>query len=709
MAAIRVLSGLLILVLGFCENASGNENDFTPLFNGRDLSGWHGWDIHGKGGSPGDVAKMNPEEKFQAIETWTADAKKHWTVQNGELVNDGHGTYLATEKEFGDIELLIEYKTVPKADSGIYLRNTPQVQIWDSNQVFDPKNPTRRPHLGSGGLFNNNPDSPGRDPRVLADKPFGQWNQFRIVQVGERTSIWFNGQKVVDHARLENYWKRELPIPAKGKIILQTHGGEIRWRNIAVREIPPAEANTILRSAQTAGFESIFSGKDFTGWDGPTDQYEIINDAIVCKKGKGGNIYTKDQFADYTVRLEYKLPPGGNNGLAIRTPGGKAHVATEAMCEVQILDDTAKQYEKLDPRQYNGSVYGMIPAHRGYLRPVGEWNLMEVTVIGPKIRIELNGTRIVDGDVSTIKEFKDNQKHPGKDRPSGHFGFAGHNDPVAFRNIEVRKIEKLWGEGEFTEGPAEGPDGCIYFSDIGNRIMKFDPSTGKTVEFRKPSGRSNGLKFDAMGRLIAAEGANAGGNRRISRTEKDGTITTVADKFMGKRFNSPNDLTLDSKGRIYFSDPRYVGDEPIELDRQSVYRIDPNSTVTEVIQDVKKPNGLVISPDGKTLYLAESDPKGEKKLFAYPLNADGSVGARKDLYDFGTGRGIDGMTVNTEGIIIATAGAKEAAGIYFFSPEGKKLDFLPTPEDPSNCCLAGANKKTLYITAGKSLYRVKLK
>jgi hypothetical protein len=161
----------------------------------------------------------------------------------------------------------------------------------------------------------------------------------------------------------------------------------------------------------------------------------------VCKPKKGGNIYTKDEFGDFVARLEYKLPPGGNNGLAIRYPGGKAHAATEAMCELQILDDTSPKYGKLDPRQYNGSVYGMIPAQRGYLRPVGEWNFMEVTVKGPTIRVELNGTRILDADVSKVTEFKNNQPHPGKDRTRGHFGFAGHNDPVAFRNIRIRTLK----------------------------------------------------------------------------------------------------------------------------------------------------------------------------------------------------------------------------------------------------------------------------
>jgi len=257
--------------------------------------------------------------------------------------------------------------------------------------------------------------------------------------VGERTTVYLNDKLVVDHARMENYWDRKQPLPKTGPILLQTHGGEIRWRNVSVREIPPAEANDILRKHDAKGFERVFNGKDFTGWAGPTDQYEVADGAIVCRPKKGGNIYTKEEYGDFVARVEYKLPPGGNNGLAIRYPG-TGQPSLVAMCEVQILDDTSPKYEKLDPRQYNGSVYGMIPAHRGYLRPVGEWNFMEVTVKGPTIRVELNGTRIVDGDVSKVTEFMGGKKHPGKDRPRGHFGFAGHNDPVAFRNIEIKKL-----------------------------------------------------------------------------------------------------------------------------------------------------------------------------------------------------------------------------------------------------------------------------
>jgi gluconolactonase len=272
------------------------------------------------------------------------------------------------------------------------------------------------------------------------------------------------------------------------------------------------------------------------------------------------------------------------------------------------------------------------------------------------------------------------------------------------------KLQKLWGDGEFTEGPAYGPDRCVYFSDIGNRIMKYDPQTGKTSEFRKPSGRANGLEFDYKGRLIAAEGANTGGNRRITITDVDGSVRVLADKWKGKRFNSPNDLTLDRKNRVYFTDPRYVGDEPREIDTESVYRVDPNGAVTQIINDVQKPNGIILSPNMDILYLADSPvaPKGKRLLLAYPLKDDGTVGKKKVLHDFGADRGIDGMSIDIKGNIYATAGAGKTAGVTIFDPAGKKLEFIPTPEDPSNCVFGGEDRRMLYITAGKSLYRIHL-
>jgi gluconolactonase len=270
------------------------------------------------------------------------------------------------------------------------------------------------------------------------------------------------------------------------------------------------------------------------------------------------------------------------------------------------------------------------------------------------------------------------------------------------------KLEKLWGEGQFTEGPAYGPEACIYFSDIGNRIMKYNPRTGQTTVYREPSGRANGLDFDPQGRLVAAEGAQSGGNRRVSITDKDGTVRALADRWQGKRFNSPNDVTIDRQGRVYFTDPRYGGDEPREIATESVYRVDPDGKVAQIITDVQKPNGILLSPDMRTLYLADSNPKGNRHLLAFPLHADGGVGAKQLLHDFGKQRGIDGMCADEQGNIYGAAGSGKNAGVYVFSPQGKQLAFIPVPETPTNCVFGGADRKTLYVTAGKSLYRIKL-
>ncbi len=433
---------LALLSLAAAHAQTAPPAGFTTLFNGKDLTGWRGGDTfdHRK------VLEATPEMRAAILDKWTKSmrevsaktGKPHWSVEDGVLVNDGFGAYATTEKDFGDFELLVEYKTVPLADSGIYLRGVPQVQIWDSTEKAKAALGADK---GSGGLWNNSPGAPGKDPLVLADKPFGEWNKLRIVMVGSRVSVWLNDRQVVDHAIMENYYDRKTPIPSKGPIELQTHGGEIRWRNIFLREIGAEEANKILTSKGGEGFKAVWNGKDFEGWGGPVDQYEIKDGAIVCQPGKGGTIYAKDELSDFVARVEFKLPPGGNNGLAIRYPG-EGDTAYAGMCELQVLDDDAAQYAKLDPRQYCGSVYGQVAAQRGYVRPAGEWNFYEVTVKGPTIRVELNGTVINDADVSKItpEMFMAAHPHPGKDRPSGFFGFAGHNDPVAFRNVLIKKL-----------------------------------------------------------------------------------------------------------------------------------------------------------------------------------------------------------------------------------------------------------------------------
>jgi len=239
---------------------------------------------------------------------------------------------------------------------------------------------------------------------------------------------------------MENYYDRKVSVPKRGPIQLQTHGGEIRWRNVKLREIGAEEANRILASKEETGFNSIFNGKDFAGWTGPVDNYVITNGAILCKPGKGGTIYTQEEYGDFVVRLEFKVPPGGNNGLALRYPG-KGDTAYVGLCELQVLDDNYDKVKgKIDPRQAHGSAYGMAAAQRGYQHPVGEWNFQEVTVKGSTIKVELNGAVILNTDLSKVTEYMANSPHPGKERTTGHFGFAGHNDPVAFRNVRIKKL-----------------------------------------------------------------------------------------------------------------------------------------------------------------------------------------------------------------------------------------------------------------------------
>jgi len=307
------------------------------------------------------------------------------------------------------------------------------------------------------------------------------------------------------------------------------------------------------------------------------------------------------------------------------------------------------------------------------------------------------------------------------------------------------KLEKLFTrsapiKGGLTEGPAVAPDGSIYFSDIPfgpdkGMILRFDPKTKKTTVFTDDSGKSNGLKFDLKGNLLACEGSDEGG-RQVSRWDvKTRQKQTVADRYKGKRFNAPNDLVLDRQGRIYFSDPRYLGTEPRELEHRSVYRIDTDGTVVEVTHEVEKPNGIALSPDGKTLYLNDHnngtdriDPnnppakKGAMKVYAYPLGDDGLVnGPRKTLLDFGEEDGCDGMTVDVKGNVYLAARSLKRPGVLVINPEGKEVAFIPTgPADqgsrktptgiPSNCTFgSGDESKVLYVTVDKSLYRIPLK
>lgn len=440
----RIAAGLLVLVAAVafdarCLRAQAGEAiarpadpdvppaGFVALFNGRDLDGWFGR----KTEDPRALQRMKPAARAAHRAKTRIALRKHWRVEDGVLVNDGDGPYATTDRDYGDFELRLEYKTVAGADSGIYLRGCPQVQIWDTTKAGG------KWHLGadkgSGGLWNNAKGAPGKDPSRHADKPFGEWNTVRVVMIGERVSVWLNGVSVVDDAVMENYFDRSRPIFARGPIQLQTHGGEIRWRRVFLREIPPAEADAYRRARDGDGFRALVNGRDLAGWRNTAD-YSIAGDRLVCGP-KGKTMFTDASFANYTLRFRYKLPPGANNGLAIHYPG--TGNAAYAGIELQILDNAAPQYATLRPWQYHGSAYGIKAAHRGYQRPAGEWNDQRVTVRDSRVTVDLNGYRILDLDLANTAPA-DGRPHPGMKRRAGHIGFFGHGHRVEFRLIEVR-------------------------------------------------------------------------------------------------------------------------------------------------------------------------------------------------------------------------------------------------------------------------------
>jgi len=288
------------------------------------------------------------------------------------------------------------------------------------------------------------------------------------------------------------------------------------------------------------------------------------------------------------------------------------------------------------------------------------------------------------------------------------------------------QLNTIWEEGGFTEGAAVGPDGCMYFSDFAQpfnarpaRIMKFDPRDQSVTIHCDDSKMANGLMFDRKGNLYACCASPLGGQRALVLITPHGQVKPVVERFDGKRFNSPNDIVIDSKGRIYFSDPKYVGPEEMELKSMDVYRLDPSGKVHRATTNIDKPNGVMLSPNGKTLYVAETDngtdkadivsdaKRGRMTLNAFDVLRNGDLRNKRVIVNFGDQLGIDGMTVDTQGRIYAAVRSEKRFGIVVFSPEGKELAYLATPELPTNCCFGtGERLGILYITAGKGFYQV---
>jgi hypothetical protein len=322
-----------------------------------------------------------------------------------------------------------------EADAGIYLRGTPQVQIWDTARV------NAGARVGSGGLYNNKDNE--SKPLKVADNRLGEWNTFYIKMVGDRVTVFLNGEKVTNDVILENYWDHRLPIFPVEQIELQAHGSKVYYRNLYIKELPRKEPFQLSGEEQKEGFKVLFDGSNMYEWAGNTVDYTLEEGAIslVPSRGSGGNLYTKKEYGNFVFRFEFQLTPATNNGLGIRTPmeGDAAYVGME----LQILDNEHPVYSDLEIYQYHGSVYGVIPAKRGYLKPTGEWNYQEVIADGDHIKITLNGEVILDGNIREAAKngTADHKDHPGLFNKKGHIGFLGHGSPVKFRNIRIKELK----------------------------------------------------------------------------------------------------------------------------------------------------------------------------------------------------------------------------------------------------------------------------
>lgn len=401
---------------------------YVSIFNGKDLSGWQGLVKN-----PIARGKMTPKELEKAQAEADAKVADNWSVKDGCIYFSGKGDNLCTKKLYGDFEMLVDWKISKNGDSGIYLRGTPQVQIWDTARVDVGA------QVGSGGLYNNQ-KNPSK-PLVLADNAIGDWNTFYIKMVGDRVTVYLNGVLVVDNVILENYWDRSMPIFVKEAIELQAHGTDLAFRNIFVKELNVDEARLSAEEAAD-GFKLLFNGKNLDNWIGNKVDYMPEDGCLVVspKGGARGNLFTEKEYGDFIFRFEFQLTPGANNGLGIHAPleGDAAYLGKE----LQILDNTADIYKSLAEYQYHGSVYGIIAAKRGFLKPVGDWNYQEVVVKGDDIKITLNGTVILEGNMKEASKngTADKKNHPGLQRNKGYIGFLGHGSELKFRNIRIKEL-----------------------------------------------------------------------------------------------------------------------------------------------------------------------------------------------------------------------------------------------------------------------------
>ena len=309
------------------------------------------------------------------------------------------------------------------------------MQIWDTALTEVGA------QVGSGGLYNNETNQ--STPMKVADNPVNDWNTFRIIMEGEKVTVYLNGILVVDKITMENYWDRNQGIFPTGSIELQAHGENVAFRDVYVKELQGSGVE-LSEEEVAEGFVPLFNGINLDNWIGNKKDYFAEGGDLVVKPAQGnhGNLYTEEEYDDFVLRFEFQLTEGANNGLGFHAPleGDIAYVGKES----QILDNTAEIYAELEDHQYHGSIYGIIAAKRGHLKPLGEWNYEEIEVIGNKVKITLNGEVILEGDIDEASKngTLDGKEHPGIERKRGYLAFLGHGSELRFRNVRIKELNK---------------------------------------------------------------------------------------------------------------------------------------------------------------------------------------------------------------------------------------------------------------------------
>lgn len=412
--ALAFMAAGVVLGASTLAAAEKAEEGFVSLFNGKDLAGW-------QGGTDG------------------------WTVKDGVLTakKSAHGI-LYTKKEYDNFVVQLEFRQEPGGNNGVGLRaplvgkqpafSSLEVQILDDDH---PKHKDLKSEQFCGAIYGVSAPKRGHV------KPPWKWNTMEIVANGPRIKVTLNGTLITD-VDLSTVGPKEIHghkltglLRPKGYLALCGHRQHTEFRNVRIKELK--SSTTDAAKEKKEGFVSLFDGKTLDGWQGNLQGHAVKNGALVCNKETRGKIVTKKEFANFVFRFEFKLSPGANNGIGLRTPleGDPAYVGMES----QILDDSAPNWANLKPYQYHGSIYGIFSAKRGSLKPVGQWNSEEIVCDGSKIKVTVNGNVIVDADLDTVRDGTlDGKNHPGRFRKSGFVGFLSHGHDVAFRNVRIKEL-----------------------------------------------------------------------------------------------------------------------------------------------------------------------------------------------------------------------------------------------------------------------------